>query len=142
MKAPGTLSSGWRKVFFMELPLVLITLALWLIAPITYLRDTVGIARPGPPEVLLLRLYAGTVGSLVFGFYAWLLSRRDVHLPTFRAFQVCLLAGDVAMIAASVAHWPHATQHALLAGQIGLAALWGCVRCGYLLRSGEATPGG
>ncbi len=134
-RALTPLPAGWRRLFFVELPLVAVTLALWLLAPATYLHDTVGIAAPGAPEILLLRLYAGTVASLVFGFYAWLLWQPTVHRPTFRAFQACLGAGDVAVVAASLAHWPHATNHTLLAAQIGMATLWGAVRGGYLLRA-------
>ncbi len=126
----------WRRLFLVELPLVLSALGLWLAAPTTYLRDTVGIAQPGPPEVLLLRLYAGTVGSLVLGFYGWLLLQRSVHLPTFRAFQVCLGVGDLAIFAAGVAHWPATDRHDLLAVQMGMAALWGVVRSVYVLRVG------
>ncbi len=137
--AMAPLPRRWRAVFSLELPLVAITLALWLAAPETYLRDTVGIAQPGAAEVLLLRLYAGTVASLVFGFYAWMLAQSRVHGPTFRAFQVCLGVGDVALVAASLAHWSHAAQHTMLATQIAMATLWGVVRTVFLLRRADAT---
>src|SRR5690349_18867925 len=96
------LPRAWRIVFAIELPLVLGTVVFWTVAPRAYLADTVGIASPGAADVLLLRLYAGTVASLVFGFYAWMLSRRAVHVPTFRAFQVCLGLGDVFIVAAGL----------------------------------------
>jgi hypothetical protein len=95
---------------------------------------TVGIASPGAAEVLLLRLYAGTVASLVFGFYAWLLSRPAVHVPTFRAFQACLGLGDVFIVAASLAHLSTSTRPGMLGVQIGMATLWGIVRVVYLSR--------
>ena len=129
------LPAGWRQVFWVEIPLVALTLVLWLAAPETYLRDTVGIAAPGPAEVFLLRLYAGTVGSLVFGFYAWLLWQKAVHVPTFRAFQVWLGVGDVAMVVGAALYWSHASRHDLLATQIGLATLWGGLRGWYLWRT-------
>lgn len=132
--AIAALPNGWRRLFTVELPLVAVTLALWLIAPTIYLHDTLGIARPGASEVLLLRLYAGTVGSLVFAFYAWLLWQKTVHGPTFRAFQVCLGLGDVAVVAASAAHWSSATAHGPLTAQIAMAALWGVLRGVFLLR--------
>jgi hypothetical protein len=127
------LPRGWRTTFRVEIPLVAVTLAYWLAAPEDYLRTTLAIAAPGPPEVLLLRLYAGTVGSLVLGFYAWLLWQPLVHRPTFRAFQASLGFGDVAIVVASVVHWPHTQEHTMLAVQIGMAAAWGMVRVGYLV---------
>lgn len=127
------LPSGWRRLFWIEIPLVAGTLLLWLLAPERYLHDTLGIATPGPAEVLLLRLYAGSVGSLVLCFYAWWLAQRVVHRPAFRAFQVCLGLGDLAIVAASLLHWPHAVEHGMLAVQIGMALLWGGLRTGFVL---------
>ena len=128
------LPRSWRVTFVVELPLVLGTLAFWLAAPATYLRDTVGIAAPGAAEILLLRLYAGTVGSLVFGFYAWLLAQKAVHVATFRAFQASLGLGDVAIVLASLAAWSDSERHDMLGIQIGMATLWGIIRLVFLIR--------
>jgi hypothetical protein len=123
----------WRGIFSIEIPLVVFALGSWLFQPETYLRYTIGITAPGEAEIFLLRLYAGTIASLVFGFYAWLLLQPAVHMPTFRAFQVCLAAGDVFIIAASLAFWSANQRHDTLLLQMGMAALWGIVRVVFLL---------
>jgi hypothetical protein len=129
----GALPRGWRLLFAVELPLVAGTLLYWLAAPDDYLETAIGVSSPGAPERLLLRLYAGTVGALVFGFYAWLLAQRRLHLPSFYAFQWALAAGDLAIIAASLGYWASAGGRAALALQIAMAALWGALRVAFLL---------
>jgi hypothetical protein len=119
-----------------ELPLVGGTLALWLVAPETCLRDALGIPAPGAPEILLLRMNAATTGSLVFVLYAWLLTRDRVHHATFRAFQACLGIGDLLIVLASVFGFGTSSRPAVPATQLGLAAGWGLVRIRYLLRRG------
>lgn len=133
MKAP--LSRAWRAIFAVEIPVTAVAVGIWLASPATYLHGMLGMTASGPPELLLLRLYAATVGSLVIGFYTWLLAQKAVHMPTFRAFQVCLGAGDVAMILATVLAWPTQAPHDMLAMQIGLAALWGTIRAVFWLQT-------
>ena len=132
MMAP--LPRPWRAIFALEIPLTVVVVVIWIATPATYLKETLDLTA-GPTELLLLRLYAGIVGSLVIGFYTWLLAQKAVHMPTFRAFQVSLGAGDVAIIAASVLAWPPQPTHGMLFLQIGTAAFWGIVRAVFWLRT-------
>jgi hypothetical protein len=125
----------WRGLFFIEIPLVAFTLALWVFQPDTYLHDAIGITTPGEAERFLLRLSAGTVASLILAFYGWLLIQPTVHLPTFRAYQVCLGIGDVFIIAASLMYWPANQQHDALIAQIAMACFWGLIRIIFLIRT-------
>ncbi len=133
------LPRAWRLVFAVEIPLVAGTVVYWLVAPATYLHDAVGVAAPRPPDVLLLRLYAGSVASLALVFYTWLLAQPRVHQATFRAFQVCLGVGDAAIVAASLAYWAAASDRRLLAAQLGMAAFWGMVRAVFVVQRGGGS---
>ena len=136
------LARGWRTLFAVEIPLVAGAVLFWLLAPTAYLRDVVGVAAPGPAEVQLLRLYAGSVASLALGFYAWLLTQPAVHTATFRAFQVCLGVGDAAIIAASLARGDAVSHSHLPAAQIGMAASWLVVRVVYVCRGAPGVRTG
>jgi hypothetical protein len=124
----------WRRLFFVELPLTLGTVIYWLLQPLDYLHRTLGPAA-SEQDVPLLMLYAGVVFTLVFWFYARLLLRPTVHLPTFRLYQEALLLGDAWIVAAGA--WiltkglgPPDTTGAAMA----MASVWGVLRVIFLTR--------
>ncbi len=125
----------WRWLFLIEIPLTAVTLAIWIVQPHVYLHDMIGITAPQDAELFLLRLYAGSVTSLVLSFYFWLLLKPTVHLPTFRVYQICLGIGDVFVVAASLAYWSTARIQPGLILQIVLALFWGSLRIVFLIRT-------
>lgn len=123
----------WRILFLLELPLVAATVAWWLLQPRGYLDATLGPGAGG--AVPLVYLYAGVVFTTVVYFYARVLLRPEVHLPTFRAYQEALLLGDVWIVVVGL--WTLAqgvgTPEVAFAS-IAMATLWGTLRGVYLLR--------
>ncbi|MDB4928761.1 MAG: hypothetical protein JWM10_1245 [Myxococcaceae bacterium] len=131
----GALPAAWRKLFLLELPLVLGTVVFGVLAPRRFLSDAFGLRAADGPTLTLHFSYLGVVGTMVFWFYARLLLAADFHLPTFRRYQEALLLGDVAVVVT----WTHAMSSAArvwggaVAG-IALASVWGAVRLVFLLR--------
>lgn len=131
----GELPSAWRRLFQVELPLVLGTLAYWVLAPGSYLSGVLAVAAPESGVRYLLELYAGSVGSLVLYAYARLLFTQKVHLPSFRIFQEGLLVGDIAVVAVSVQMLAEAiVPSGPAAAQLVMALGWGLVRVVFLMR--------
>lgn len=129
-----TLPRGWWWTFIIELPLVAGTLVYWFAAPGAYLESTLGVT-PSPQTTYLLHLYGGTVGSLVFYFYARVLLFRPIELRTFRYLQEGLLLGDVAIVVLGLANLDAAGVVPSMAWtQIGVAGFWGLVRVVFLVR--------
>jgi len=138
----GELSSGWRKVFWVEVPITLAVFGYWLVAPDAYLAMSLGNdaaanlhARP------LLHAYAGVVFSMVAWLYARFLLAKALHLPSFRLFQQALLIGDVWIVLQAVVAPPSdptALQSAITAA--GIAGFWGVVRSVWLFQVRQRAP--
>lgn len=125
-------STRWRRVFLVEIPICLATAGYWLLAPAHYLSQAYAI-EADPTHAAVLRQLAFVLLSMLVWFYGrWLLSGR-VELRPFRYLQEGLALGDLFIIGAAV--------HALVVGQLGAsmalaqiipAGLWLAVRVIFL----------
>lgn len=125
------MSSVWRWIFWVEIPLMSITVLYWLLLPYHYLRKILGMINPGRAERLLLTLYAGTTLTLV-SYYAFILVKIPLQDLVFLVFQVVLLAGDVIIVIASTVYAVTTSWNWPLLTQIVMAAIWGIYRIVFL----------
>lgn len=132
------LPRAWKTTFWLEIPIVGLTVIYWFMSPSAFLADTFGIEAASTNQVLVLYSYASVVATMVFWFYLRLLLQQKVHLPTFRLYQEALFIGDVGIVAIWFYGWwfEHlATAPAL--GGLGMALFWGSVRLLFLRRSAQ-----
>lgn len=136
MTPPAELSRGWRTFFRLELPLCLVTVSYWLVAPEHFLRGLVGPFAFDVAHRYLLLQAAATVTSFLLWFYGRVLFSPRIHLPTFRLLQEAMALGDVGVLAISgyLAFAARPTP-SILAGQIALAAFFGGARVVFLVRT-------
>lgn len=123
--------SAWRWIFWVEIPLMTLTVLYWLIRPIHYLRNIVGIGTPTQADRFLLTLYAGVTLTLA-GYYAFLLAEVPLTDLTFLVFEVVLLFGDLFIIGATIVYMKKVIWNWGLVTQVIMAFLWGAYRVVFL----------
>jgi len=123
----------WFYIFWLEIPLVMITTLYWLVAPNHYWRKVIGVLTPGPGQRLVLRLYAGVTLTLVGGYYANLLWFAELTDVSFIGFQVMLLVGDLMIMSMTLVYMHHQISNWGLIGQVMMAALWAILRFMFLM---------
>lgn len=123
--------SVWRWIFWVEIPLMSLTILYWLALPYHYLKSVIGMTNPGRAERFLLVLYAGTTFTLAT-YYAFILVEIPLNDLVFLVFQLVLLVGDVVIVVASTIYmittfwsWP-------LIAQVIMALIWGIYRVVFL----------
>lgn len=124
----------WFYIFWLEIPLVMITTLYWLLTPNHYWRKVIGVLTPGPGQRLVLRLYAGVTLTLVGGYYAnllWFVQLTDV---SFIGFQVMLLVGDLMIMSTTLVYMHYQISNWGLIGQVMMAALWAILRFMFLMQ--------
>ena len=122
----------WRKIFFWEIPLVMVSVACWWFWPHVFLGGF-GVVNPSSAEIFSLNLYAGVVLTMVGLFYAFLLAQEVVYMPYFWAYQFGLLLGDIYIVTFTIYYYALYHQSASLLIQIGMALTWGLVRLKFLV---------
>lgn len=132
----------WQCIFWVEIPLVGISVFYWLFFGNHYLTNVIGVVKAGPPERFLLALYAGVTGTMVCAYYAFLLAVVEPTDLTFLVYQVVLLAGDVFIVICSLIYAAMTRFRVDLDGtekinwgliaQIVMAFVWGAARVGFL----------
>ena len=135
------LPAFWRRVFWVELPIVALTVLYWIVDPHGFLKQTFAIDPAPQGAVFLLWAYAAAVFTLVFYFYARMLYFPVVHVPTFRAYQEGLLLGDVLIVIIYAWAALSGTVNAATAwASVGMAMFWGTVRVVFLVRTKLPAP--
>lgn len=123
----------WTYIFWLEIPLVLVTALYWLFTPNHYWQKVIGVLTPGPGQRLVLRLYAGVTLTLVGGYYANLLYFVNVTDVSFVAFQVMLMLGDLFIILVTLIYMHDQVSNWGLIGQVMMASLWAMLRFIFLV---------
>lgn len=123
--------SVWRGVFWVEIPLMVLTVAYWLILPYHYLRTVLGMDNPGRPERFLLTLYAGVTLTLA-GYYAFILVEIPLNDLVFLVYQLVLLVGDVIIVGVSSLYMFTTKFNWMLLMQTFMAMAWGSYRVVFL----------
>jgi hypothetical protein len=135
---------GWRIVFWVEVVICAATVLSWALAPEPFLRGVIGIEAPDLRHHLLLLLGANVVFCAYVYLYARLLLERPFPRVAFRRLQEAMALGDVVMLATSAVQCAQLSPDpALMAAQIGMAALWLGIRVTWLVQSrhdGDAAP--
>lgn len=132
----------WRIVFGVEVMICAATCASWLLAPEPFLRRVIGIDAPDLRHHLLLLMVANVVFCAYVYLYARLLLDQPFARTAFRRLQEAMALGDVVVLATSAVQIAHLTPDpAMMAAQVGMAALWLVIRVTWLVRTRDRAAG-
>ena len=129
------MTSGWRRLFQLEIVICVATALYWILAPRSYLEALfVDPHVDGVTRYLVLQ-GAGVLLCAWGYLYARLLLQREFSEASFRHLQEAMAIGDVFVLVTSFLGWRDSTlafRTPTFAAQVVMAALWLAIRVVYL----------